>query len=408
MGNDEGGLAESVEWGCRMKKNRGCLVAVLAVTAILLINLLMWGLGPGVVADDAIAGSSFSNAPTGMRGLALMYEHFGYEIAQRRSTFEDTSDLNPNQDVIFIACTYEPFTNGEIERLGHWVRSGGRLVMIEPLRGDVMRALVPGLERSRNRQNQDPVDSCLIHVSPEGTPLIENQSWPIMVSPFVDEVSTVTTPDSTVFSRPGIAAPAAAISDFAFTMLVSHSGHGQVVAFSSNPFINSALSTSDNARLALNLASGAKRVVFDEYHHGYRQSGGSIQALPIQWRWALLGLVIAVITYAWARAPRRSAPAEEPPVLPRTRGEFIGALALSLQRANGSQTAVRILQNDLRMRLQRRLFMGGWITDEEIVAASPRLGLVPGEIATALRPIPTEDRALLERAQQITRLRREL
>lgn len=131
-------------------------------------------------------------------------------------------------------------------------------------------------------------------------------------------------------------------------------------------------------------------------------------AMPVQWRWALLGLVLAIVAYAWAKAPRRSAPAEDPPVLPRTRGEFIDALALSLERAGGSQTAVRILQDDLRTRLRHRLFLGGWITDQEIVAASTGLGLDPGTVASALRPIPAEDQALLERAREITRLRREL
>lgn len=391
-----------------MKKNRGCLIAVIAVTVILLINLLMWGLGPDVVADDALGGSSFSNSPTGMRGLALMYEQFGYEIAQRRSTFEDMSDLDPERDVIFIACTFEKFENVEIENLKGWVQSGGRIVMIEPVRGDVSRALVPGSEYAHAYYvDIDRDDTCLIPITEE-TPDIDYWGSPTMISPLLDDVTAVAAPGSLIFTRPGVGAPAMEFRNGFAVMLVSHSGQGEVVVLSSNLFINASLASRDNAQLALNLASGSKRVVFDEYHLGYRQSGGSILAMPVQWRWALLGLVLAILAYAWAKAPRRSAPAEEPPVLPRTRGEFIDALALSLERAGGSQTAVRILQDDLRTRMRRRLFMGGWITDQQIVAASLGLGLDPAAVASALRPIPAEDQALLERAREITRLRREL
>ncbi|RIK07934.1 MAG: hypothetical protein DCC49_09585 [Acidobacteria bacterium] len=288
------------------------------------------------------------------------------------------------------------------------MQSGGRLVMIEPVRGAVTRALIPGIESANAYQFADPDDACLISISPEETPNNNYQGQPTMITALLEEVTAVSAPSPMSFSRAGAAAPAMTLRDGNVAMVLSRSGQGEIVVLSSNLFINASLASNDNARLALNLASGSRRVVFDEYHLGYRQSGGSILALPVQWRWALLGLLLAIVSYAWAKAPRRSATAEEPPILPRTRGEFIDALALSLERAGGSQTAVRILQDDLRTRLRRRLLMGGWITDQQIVAASPGLGLDPAAVSSALRPIPAEDQALVERAREITKLRREL
>lgn len=397
-------------------KSRGVLVAVVVVAFIILINLAAWLLGPGVEKDVASGGSTFSNSPTGLRGLALFYEHYGIEHAQRRQSFEDTSDLSADHDVLIIACPETEYSEREIEGLKKWVGSGGRLILIEPAR-EVGESVAPGIEWTMRAAEVDSEDrsasrnstrdgACAIPLTKEKTPLVEESSRPVSVSPLTSGVTEVVMPAPAVFSRLGEAVPSVT-NGRDVTVAVVAVGRGELVLLSTNALSNATLAAGENAQLALNLARG-KRAVFDEYHHGFRQSGGALLAMPVQWRLALAALLIAVLAYAWAKAPRRSPPAQDPPVLPRTRGEFISALGRSLERADGSQAAVRVLQDDIRRRLRRQFFVRGAVTDQGLISAAAAAGVDPRLVAAALAPIDPDNSAFVHRARLIAALRKEL
>lgn len=381
----------------------------------MLVNLVTWIFGPQTTADSEISGSTYSNAPTGMRALALMYERFGYEVVQRRSDFTDMSDLDRDLDLIYISCAFEKFEPDEIANLKAWLNDGGKLIVIEPAASDLSRELLPGLEArtagptSSVHLQRNPVDvnSCAYPLNEDGAPAQISTGRPVALSPALVGVTEVVMPQSLIFDRFGEAIPLAMTSDGA-AAVSSHGHGGSLVVISANPFVNSIISNLDNAQLALNFARQSRRIVFDEYHLGFRKAGGSILAMPVQWRWALLGLLLALVAYVWARAPRKSATAEEPRVLPRSRAEFVDALARSLEKADGAEAAVAILQDDLRKRLRQRLFLQEQLTDQQLANASAVLGIDSSLVANALRPISRDTKSFVERVRLIGAVRKEL
>jgi hypothetical protein len=104
-----------------------------------------------------------------------------------------------------------------------------------------------------------------------------------------------------------------------------------------SPLQNRLLSTADNAQLALDILGPPGRLaVFVESVHGYGDSRG-LAALPVRWRLAFLGLVLAGLLWIAARA-RRLGPAEQSlEVSPPARSAYADAIALLLQRTNDQQ-----------------------------------------------------------------------
>ncbi len=105
-----------------------------------------------------------------------------------------------------------------------------------------------------------------------------------------------------------------------------------------SPVQNRLLGTADNARLALDLAGPrGMEVVFVESVHGYGQSRG-LAALPLGWKFALCGLLLAGVLWVVARG-RRLGPAERLPAEPSPpRSAYADALAGLLRRTHDEQT----------------------------------------------------------------------
>jgi hypothetical protein len=115
-----------------------------------------------------------------------------------------------------------------------------------------------------------------------------------------------------------------------------------VVLANPSPLQNRGLADADNAKLALNLAGPAARpVAFLESVHGYAEATG-LRALPASAKWALLGLLLSGVAFAWSRW-RRLGPVErgEDDELPPPRAAYIDALAATLERAQGRNRRAR-------------------------------------------------------------------
>jgi hypothetical protein len=160
-----------------------------------------------------------------------------------------------------------------------------------------------------------------------------------------------------------------------------------------------------------------KRMVVDEYHHGYR-STGSLGAAALDWStrspwgWAVWQL-IAVGVLALVAAGIRFGPIREA-IQRRRRSplEHVRALATALAAAHGHDVAVRLMIQGLRRRLSR----GGrpaptdldtWLTGLRPSVRTPR-GLDALETLTAATRRPPDADSVLVAANAVETLWEEL
>jgi hypothetical protein len=114
------------------------------------------------------------------------------------------------------------------------------------------------------------------------------------------------------------------------------SGDGTVVAIADVSVLHNAnLARADNAALGLVLAGeDARPVSFLESVHGYGDARGW-GAIPVRWRWAIVGLGLATLVFMWARGRRLGPPEEATRPLPPPRRAYVDALAGALARTKG-------------------------------------------------------------------------
>jgi hypothetical protein len=111
-----------------------------------------------------------------------------------------------------------------------------------------------------------------------------------------------------------------------------------------SPLQNRLLSSADNAQLALSVVGPRGRpVTFVESVHGYGASRG-LAALPLGWRFALGGLLLAGLLWIAARA-RRLGPAQPSlEVPPPARSAYAEAVALLLRRTSDETSITNKLE----------------------------------------------------------------
>jgi hypothetical protein len=154
------------------------------------------------------------------------------------------------------------------------------------------------------------------------------------------------------------------------------------------------------------LAEDPARIVFDEYHHGFR-SGSSMFGAAWEWArrsplgWVMLQLSTVALLWLGFVAVRFG-PAI--PVVERRRRsqlEHVDALAAGLDRAHGYQTAVTLFASGLRRRLSRagslgreRRSVGDWIESLPLSVRTPEARRMAERLAELLAESDGGDRAV--------------
>ncbi|HEX6937953.1 MAG TPA: DUF4350 domain-containing protein [Longimicrobiales bacterium] len=141
-------------------------------------------------------------------------------------------------------------------------------------------------------------------------------------------------------------------------------GAGRVIVWSeATPLRNDALRRSGAAlifaRMAADVATEDRPLVFDEFHHGFRGDGNAVRGT---WRFlrgtraghATAQLLAVVLALLAAAAVRFGAPLPPAPARRRSPLEHVDALAELYRRANARTTARRLLAAQLARRLGRR------------------------------------------------------
>jgi hypothetical protein len=203
-------------------------------------------------------------------------------------------------------------------------------------------------------------------------------------------VETAPSPGETEeeYSAPALYAPVihlgdkdgAALADFKY-------GEGRVI-FLSDPFVvaNNGVARGANLTLAMNIlrsmGSPDRRILFDEFHHGYYDGGNSLvnyfRGTPAPWL-LLQGLGLSLlIVYTYGRRFARPLPL---PQVPRHSPlEFVGSMANLQQAAHARELALENIYPRFKAGLCRRIGLSSRASREDIVAGARRRRLAISEI----------------------------
>jgi hypothetical protein len=273
---------------------------------------LAWAAGRLAPTPSGPPSSSYATTPQGAAAFAELLDRNGRRVARTR---RPPSEHPPGPGTTLVILDGDRVRTADAQAIARFVHDGGRLVVAGPhaLQGVGLGADVP-----------------------EARPAPGGAARPQGDQPETHGVSQVRAPAGGVLDHLGDAEPILA-QDGGALASVQTAGRGRIVALASaSPLQNRALATADNAKLALNLAGPRERPVsFLESIHGYGEATG-LRALPASAKWALLGLVLAGVAFAWSQW-RRLGPVErgEDEELPPARAAYIDALAATLERAQG-------------------------------------------------------------------------
>jgi hypothetical protein len=346
--------------------------ALLGLAIFILLGLLVGSLAArdGATDDSTQPPSTYLAGPGGASGLAEGLERIGVRVARLRRPLRTlTEETDPEGGSLVVLAPSPSLTAVEALRLRKRAVTTGPLLLagtgVDLAMGcwgwrsisrgrDSIRVTVPGervpedaawvhrvlapaprdLERD---EKEDPEEECATAGGRVDTLLVTAGNRPVLLR-----------------VRPGKGYPVYLLSDA--TLLDNRS----LRSTAAGPFA-----------LAL-LRDAGNGVLFDEYHHGFDDSGNLFAAaydwsLRSPWGWAAWQLVvvglIALLAAAIRSGPTRS-------VIRRARRssiEHVRALATALQAARGHDVAVDLLIRGLRRRLSRdarpgREPVGAWIT----------------------------------------------
>ncbi len=297
-------------------------------------------------------GSSYATAPEGLSAYAELLARSGHPVARVR-TAPAHANLDPSSTLIVLDPAR--LDSADVATLRRFVQAGGDLVA--------------------GGQDPTPWLGALLGDPPVWSasgPEIAPPALPVAVTAGVEVVRTAGD-GSWADARTSLPVLG---SSGAWLLTVARLGAGRISLLAdSSPLQNQLLATADNAAFGLALAGGAGRpVVFEEGVHGYGEGNG-LAALPVRWKWALLGLLLAAFTAVAARMRRLSAP-DPPPATPMpARREHVDALARALARTGHPGEAATPVRDRARQQLRRRAGLEQDAGPDELAREATRLGL---------------------------------
>lgn len=338
--------------------------------------------------------STYNGRATGTRALFDFLHESGYKVVRWReqpSKLLSAGTVRPGTFVV-AGPTRIPFEPEEIDDLLQWVKSGGRLIVVDrspdqrmlPPSGnwrvtlelqnyptadarssnpDEMTAGVPLARATQPTTFTAGVDSVLAsrfaatikiftveETSHAGTAhgnnkKVEDEDYenpPPLPVPRTSPNSN-TAPSSTVSEASP--APVVHLTDSRATLLADYSYGGGRIVILSDPFIiaNGGISRADNLRLAVNVIGGANNLIaFDEYHQGravtHNQLLSYFAGTPVIAMLGQLGLIILVAV--WTSGRRFARPLPLPSIDRRSKLEFVASMAELQQRSRAYDLAI--------------------------------------------------------------------
>lgn len=275
--------------------------------------------------------SIFSSAPEGLRVLYRYLDESGVDVRP----LQQFDTLPPSGSLVIIgdAPLQMDLTDEHVERIGAWVRAGGRLVLAGTGGVEVVERL--GLSAAVARGSEAGLR-------------------PRLRVPLTDGIGRVAVGSGRAIS--GDPRWVEVLGDGGgAALLVARVDKGEVVWLAdAGAFTNERIGEADNAVLALRLAGVAQPVWFDEYHQGFARGGNAFERLGASGQAAVV-LAAAAAVLTLAGVSRRIGPpvpllAEQPV---RTLA-YIDSLAALYRRAGAHREALETLRDGLSRALARR------------------------------------------------------
>jgi len=229
--------------------------AALALWLAGLMFVVVWlGARQDVEAKVSPPLSSYSSAPDGARALALWLDSLGYTVRRAEGV---SLRVGRDDRLLLVLEPQQSFSTGEIKVVDSWVRAGG-VLLVATSRGYADSLL----------EYYDVDVAAFAGVVETALP-----AQPVLLDPPWTQVR-VQVEHYLVTQRQDVVAHV--LAQGRPVLLSFAHGVGRVfVSTAVMPFSNAGLRHAGNARLVYNLVASAGsggRVVFDEFHHGYRQA----------------------------------------------------------------------------------------------------------------------------------------
>lgn len=304
-----------------MKRWRDLLLIV--VLFAILIGFTVFGPGRNQAEAEGRPGSAHSAADTGALGLQRWLGELGY----RARNFEYTSWNIPDDAsaLLVIGPVQEPFSEVEADETLRWVRQGGTLVLLTPS---------PTLLSNRNELLDALGARIEVPDDAEPAPTAEAVQ-PLLFSPPVESVPARS--DAALELDRDDWAPLLRTAN-GDSLVGIQEGQGYVyLGTAPFPLTNAGLRDTGSGALALNMLARVPSggiVLFDEYHHGYRNAPTLRNvALRQGWGWAVLYTLVVVVLYIVLTGRRFGRPVPlRADVARRSSAEYVQSLAGLLRR----------------------------------------------------------------------------
>jgi hypothetical protein len=417
---------------CFMRRYLGIIIASLIVIGVLIALSAAGNIELDRPAESEMQPirSSYSTGATGTRAFYQLLEESGRPVARWRESYLSLGEKAGDELIIAVGPFQfnMPLPLDEVEALQDFIASGGNALIISrspgwqfggPIihsisidsritaknppwnaapemlvdsRSDELIVQPTELTKNLNKLALSQLAARMTFKSPEKVPAPTPQAKR-------ESSATDSIPDDVrrkiemiVKARVKPTAPVIHLGDSDGAVLADFKyGDGRVV-FLSDPFViaNNGIARGSNLRLALNLIDSlgagrdgaARRIYFDEYHHGYRGENNPLvnyfRGTPMAWL-LLHGLLLSLlIVYTYGRRFARPLPLAQADR--HSPLEFVSSMANLQQVAKARDLAIENIFPRFKAQLCRRLGLSSRAQPEEIIAGVRRLRLPVSEI----------------------------
>ena len=367
------------------------LLALVVVAAAIIGVVISLAGGGGVKGGTANAGADASSYTRGRDGLLALHDGLklaGYSVQRYRLPLERLRQ----EGILIIAAPVQPLSRKERRSLLQWVKQGNTVILATSywesfMAGAPFETLVPGSSTAQVPFGITPerIRATLPCEYTEGVRVVETR-WGSRVSE--REWSPFGLDGADGDDRAAMVPLFKLVHDTNGAVLaVCRLGRGKVFCLA-DPWVfsNRGLPASDNLRLVMNMLgppSPARPVMFDEYHHGYRDSGEGTLFSLYTWLAFAQGL-LALGVYIVFSARRFGEPL--PPVRPpRERTEYVEAMAVLLRKGRSEQFALHVLGADFNRQLTRLLALAPGASAEAVAERAARKGVEEQRVLRLVR-----------------------